>query len=579
MRMKAAWLLWLMPFVLAGMLLMMILGGFPDLGHDFPFFVPALLEGKWHVLHQGFTPMYYAPHFCGGSAVYGNPNDIFYSLPQLLVFVTDPMTALLAWVVLAMIAGYVGWQFFGRDVMRMNGAWAHVLAATMTAHGFFAMHAAAGHVQMAGMPLIGWMLWLLLERRTATGVRERRGTGWSHTKRAAVFALISGVIVYSAGYLTMIFFAMTALLLLPLLWIWPHAVPQRKELVARAAWCGCMAFLVALSKCVAVFELMRALPRSATFSSLPSIPAAMHYIVTALWAMPQDEALYAGLPSWLLHEYAMFISPAVIVGMIAGAWMLRKHTRRWDVLLYVMIVASVMILLVGGVPPVPQLLGYVPLMSSMRVSSRFLFVFTLPMILAGIAGLAAASAHVKQRTGNAVAIGLAVLTVIMFYAVNARPAAQVWRSMPYAPYAAMMDAIDNESLLSKPITTVVYGRTDFNGTTGMLCNDALLWWDRQKLAVLRPGPVTNIEDGHYNMIKPACYANDHENRCGGSMLIPVSDKENLERFTRGERTTWRQSVDQHIANWISLFALVFIAGALLSPLVLRRKTGTKRRKK
>ncbi len=570
MRMKAAWLLWLTPFVLAGMLLVMVLSGFPDLGHDFPFFVPALLEGKFHILHQGVTPMYYAPHFCGGSAVYGNPNDIFYSLPQLLVFVTDPMTALLAWVALAMIAGYAGWQFFGRDVMRMNGAWAHVLAATMTAHGFFAMHAAAGHVQMAGMPLIGWMLWLLLEQRT----------GWSHVKRASVFALLSAAIVYSAGYLTMIFFAMTVLLFLPALWIWPRAVPKRKELLSRAAWCGIVSLLLVLSKCVAVYELMRVFPRSALYSSLPSIPAAMHYIVTALWAVPQDEALYAGLPYWLLHEYAMFISPAVIVGMIAAAWMLRKNTRRWDILLYVVIVASAMVLLAGGIPPLPQLMRHVPLLSSMRVSSRFLFVFTLPMILAGIAGLAAASGHLKQRRGNAVAVGLTVLTVIMFYAVNARPAAQVWRSMPYAPYAAMMNSIDNDGLLSRPITTVVPDHTDFNGTTGMLCNDALLWWVKTPVEpALQPGPVTDIHDGHYNMIKPACYANDRENRCNGSILIPVNDKENLERFTRGERTTWRQSVDQHIANWINLIALIVIAGVLLSPLARRRKNGTKRRKK
>ena len=153
-------------------------------------------------------------------------------------------------------------------------------------------------------------------------------------------------------------------------------------------------------------------------------------------------------------------------------WMTRTAKEkkiRWNIIVYVTVFIALMLCMVGGIPPVPSLLRHTPLLSSMRVSPRFLFVFSVPMILAGIAGLAVAVRHMKERTGNAVAIGLTVLTVIMFYTINVRPATQVLRTMPYGQYAAMLDGINQNDGLRQPVTTLVPGFTDFTGTEKCDC--------------------------------------------------------------------------------------------------------------
>ena len=76
-----------------------LLGGFlwalnfsyPVIGHDFLYFLPHLLAGKWYFAHQGFLPFRFSPHFCGGLPQYGNPQDMYYALPQFLTLFTNKL--------------------------------------------------------------------------------------------------------------------------------------------------------------------------------------------------------------------------------------------------------------------------------------------------------------------------------------------------------------------------------------------------------------------------------------------------------------------------------------------------------
>jgi len=161
-------LLWLTPLLIVPPFLWLVMLAYPMVGHDLAVFFPLLIEGKWHVIHQGFTPLRYAVHLCGGLPVYASPNDVFYSVAQLTALFTDPLTAVLTGFVVPMLIGYGGWYLLGRDVMRLERTWAHLLAAVIVTNGFHVMHAAAGHLNFAGMPMIGLLLWLLLDvKRTA----------------------------------------------------------------------------------------------------------------------------------------------------------------------------------------------------------------------------------------------------------------------------------------------------------------------------------------------------------------------------------------------------------------------------
>jgi len=125
------------------------------LGHDYFYFFPKLLEGKWHFLRRGIAMFSYSPHFCGGFPEYANPQSMYYSLQQILTLLMDVWMAVQVTIGISMILGYIGWYRFGRDLVKLNVHWAHVLALIVSAHGFHFMHMIPGHVVFHSMPLIG----------------------------------------------------------------------------------------------------------------------------------------------------------------------------------------------------------------------------------------------------------------------------------------------------------------------------------------------------------------------------------------------------------------------------------------
>src|SRR3989338_2812294 len=144
-RDRYIWILLLIAFL--GLFLWSLNARFPSIGHDYFYFFPKLLAGKWHFAHQGLFPFRFAPHFCGGIPQYGNPQDMYYSLPQLFSFFFDLWHAVQLSFVVAIIVGYWGWFRFGKDIVRLPSPWAHTLALIILANGWYTLHMIVGHVR------------------------------------------------------------------------------------------------------------------------------------------------------------------------------------------------------------------------------------------------------------------------------------------------------------------------------------------------------------------------------------------------------------------------------------------------
>src|ERR1035437_6930967 len=111
----------------------------PMLGHDNPIWFDQLIIGKWHFAHQGFAPLRYSPHVCGGAPVYGDPETVYYSLAQALSLYIHPWFAMQICVIATLIAGYFGWFYFGKKIINLDKSWSQLLALVMVANGFIFM--------------------------------------------------------------------------------------------------------------------------------------------------------------------------------------------------------------------------------------------------------------------------------------------------------------------------------------------------------------------------------------------------------------------------------------------------------
>jgi len=204
----SSYLLWLFPLLIfLGVFLWLLNIRYPLLGHDVSAWLPYLLEGQWHIFHYGWIPMRYVPHLCGGIPVYGNPNDVFYSLVQLLMLAMQPWFAIQGAIAVTMAIGYVGWFLYGRDVLRFSSLWASVFALMILAGGFHLAHTAVGHMNFVPIPLLGLLLWLLFD--------QNRDTRKTLMLRTAGFSLTAAFVLYAGGYYTLVYFA----LLVPFLFL------------------------------------------------------------------------------------------------------------------------------------------------------------------------------------------------------------------------------------------------------------------------------------------------------------------------------------------------------------------------
>ena len=561
---------WLIPFAL--LLIALFCGlnaNYPMLGHDYFYLFPRLLEGKWHFLRQGLVPQRFVAHLCGGFVAYGNPNDFFYSLPQLLSFVMGLWPAMLISMGISLTLGYWGWYRVGRDVLNVPESWAHLLGLILLSSGFLYMHLLVGHFSFLTLPLVSWLLWLLFDRRPDDGRRL--------LARGCLFALTCAIMLAAAGYLMLLIAALAALFLLLFLLLGSSSPGgQLRSFGLRAGVFGLLALALSASKLTATYSLMRFFVRATPFDPFPPSMSVPRFLLHAFWALPQRASLFPqpAFP-WEMHEYSMFLSPVVAIGLIAAVVVLwqgrRKISRgRWSlvgvaVLLTLLFFAE----LTRGEGILADPLAHLPVFSSLRVTVRFLYSLQILLTMAAVWGLSrwAQSSRFADR-GNVIALAAAAITIIAFVLAY-RP---LWPnrdldiSLPYDRLEEEMTS--HPGFLREPISMVedVLHVSDFeplfSGSTGVGCYEPLFAHTSYGKPLVI-GPVGTVQNGGVNIYNPACYQYPEENHCQPGDRIAVDDRENFEHFLRGEATTWAVSKAQRLSDALSGLSLLGILGFLV----------------
>jgi hypothetical protein len=546
------------------------------LGHDYFYFFPKLLDGKWHFMRQGLSMFYYTPHMCGGFPEYANPQSMYYSLQQFLVLFLDMWLAVRLTILISMAIAYVGWYRVGRDLIKLNLHWAHLLALIITAHGYHFMHMIPGHVVFHSMPIIGWLLWLLFDRRQHS-VKEL-------IVKAAWFALATAYILYSGGYMVavMALFAVVALLPYELIL---HASDLRSRLkvfMKNVIACAIGGALINSSKLVATFSFLRYFPREVPFERLWDDTSILVYIFRALFALPQNNDLYweFGMGKWgAFHEYSFLVSPVILVGLGCSVYLLWK--RRSAILnhKYLLIVTALvsMILLMflmqlmQGYGWMVTPLEHLPIFRGLHVNMRWLYAFSFLPIITGVWGLQQCFARYSRNFVIAGGVVTIVAFVWGYYGIlhtNTLP-----RTLPYPEIIAALetqedymdldveDAFDMREMGHSGFIPLIFGGNH------IYCSEPMLLGTSNVPDTITVGPVMQESNGFLNMYNPACMVYPKANDCESGDRILASDKENLERFRTGQKTTWKMSPLQHISNWISLFTLI----TSLIIIILRKK--------
>ena len=549
------WVLLLIVFL--GLFVWSLNARFPMIGHDYFYFFPRLLAGKWHFVHQGIFPFRFTPHFCGGIPQYGNPQDMYYSLPQLFSFFFDLWHAVQLSFVVAIIIGYWGWFRFGKDIVRLPSPWAHTLALIILANGWYTLHMIVGHVVFHTLPLSGLLLWLLLERKSDT----RK----SLTAAAALFALVSAYILYSGGYFVLFLTGLGFLLFLPyeLALSGENLRSRLRVLLPRILACGIGALLIYASKLVAVGSFMRFFPRHVPFKELPTDVSTLWFIFKAFFKIPQTEMVF-DVQNVGVHDYSNFTSPVVLLGLFLGAILLWKSRaslqRAWKrplfLFLYSIFLLFFFMQMTQGYGFIMTILKDLPIFASLQVVTRFLII---PATFLSIIGVYSINRFLSPLFAHTASI----VTLLAFFVAYATLFSTNWigGTMPFdqvKPFIAK-----NRDFVHRPVTEVtdweaiVDFKHLFEGSTNIRCHEPLFGLHNEfQVENLHAGPIQEESEGFFNLSNPACFQYPEENQCVPGERIRIEDRENLFRFASGEEVTWKLSVLQHVSDYLSLAMLI-----------------------
>ncbi|HCI03325.1 TPA: hypothetical protein DE059_00180 [Candidatus Peribacteria bacterium] len=549
------------------------------LGHDFVYFFARLHAGQWHFARQGLNIFYFTPHFCGGVPQFGNPQDLFYSLPQFLVIAgMDIWRASQLSMLLTMSVGYFGWYLFGKDIIKLNKQWSHVFALIIIAQGFYLMHMIAGHLVFFGMPLIGLLLWIIFDRRECSVI--------SLITKASIFALVSAFIMYSGGYSVALMAIAAFVIFLPFELILNSSKGRLKALAIRLAACGLGAILINLSKLMAVWSFMRFIPRTMPFERFTD-GCPLEYMAKAFWAIPQMPELFSfiGMPDRATHEHSLYLSPIVLIGIVIGLYLLWKNKSKFKSQASMLVLSAIIALffinffaqLARGFGILVTPLEGLPIFKSLHINVRFLYPFSFILTAVGVYALMQWSSIKKNELIISISAGL--ITVIAF-AIAYYPlmkTEELPRVMPVKTHRELVGQY--QDFKDKDVTQMLMLKGGleelipiFSGSNHIHCYESLFW----QTDIFKSNPITGgapavQADGKFNIYNPACLQYPEANECKPGDRILSEDGENASLFLSGQKTTWKIPAWQRAGNWISLIALVGVLASLVVAGIRRSK--------
>lgn len=544
----------------------------PKIGHDYGYHLPRMLDGFLHQKLNGLEIQWYTPSFGGGLPAYPNPQDIQYSLPQLLMHVFNPWTSLMISLSSYSALGFLSFYLLLKEVCGFSKHSSLIGAVFILANGFLVQHVVVGHVGFQVFPLLGTILYVLFSRK------------FEHIHAGILIGIVSFVIINQSGFYIAFIFSLSLAIMLPLMYLTLPLLFDWRRISSVAFWSGLLALSFSASKLIAVYSFMRFFPREINdiydqtyllgISGLGLQLLGGMIIIPYLALTGRDlndlhiifqNATKSTSNIW---ETDISISPVLILILIYGGLHgLKNFIKRKDERKIVPSRFIATLLLILGTWLVVdfslakgwlfELLKPLPIINSLHVNVRFASAFIFPMAFAGAYVL---NRHIKIiNVKSNIFYGLLGLLTLLFLLLYLLPSENVFRKSSHInqPLAIYAQIEDGEKF---PINTI-QNLKDINVFKKQASNlknifEPIFGYDLEYFnPLVYPGLVFEMENGYYNMTNPASYVFPAENGLTSFERFRIDQEVELVLFVNRQQPRLNISTSQGIANGISMVSM------------------------
>ena len=552
-----------------------LFGDGTEIGHDYSYFFPYLLSGYYWFLNNGFDIPWFTPALCGGIPHFPNPQSLYYSVPQLLLLLVDPLGSVIATYYIFGVLGFVGAYALSSLISRRPLVAVFTGLAFMT-NGFFLARTQAGHLSFHAFMLLPGICYLLLHSATAlqTAAQPTNRVLNSLQKHAAASVVAAGVLlayfVHSGASVVVV---PTGLCLILILGLMSSGV----QVWVRLAFAGLIALCLCANKLVAVSQFMTLFPRDlyqlpGYGDLLTSIAVTFRGLTIPFSSAESNELLLNR--SFLFggeeFDYRIGVSLTIASGAI-----LFSRSVKWDKKLcfkggIVCLTCALPVLLNTYHPDWHATLKALPYFSSVSSLMRWNLVYLLPVILLASWVLN----RCYQRWGQMASLPIMLVIVVtigtpLMYGYKTAPRTYGTNTINSASVHAEQTReipviLHLEESLVNGFRLSVVGTGDAltRGVSQVVCNEPAFGYrlENFRFDPVFEGEVFAVHGGAHNFYRPDCLLFPNENQCVKGERFSLEASNELKQLVSWQPFEFQQPIKQIVANFVTIASFWLIFG-------------------
>jgi len=547
------------------------------IGHDYSLFLPRLLDGYiWAKNNSIFSIPWFTPSFCGGEPAYPDPQNIYFTLPQLLTAFFNPLQSVYLTVVLMSIAGYIGSYFTLRSVFRCTTSAATLGATLFLFNGFFIYRMIVGHLAFHAFMLFPWVVYFAF--REESQEHTSNNLIGSFAIRAILTALLASYWIFSGMVNLLVPIAVSGLIILLAKLYNRNLAPGFLKILLASMF---LFLLIVAGKLSAELYYLKQFNRSfyllpgteTIFDSLRMVLRSLFFPITS--NQPHyffiDEQWYLGRHEF---EYGLTFVPLIVLAFFILNFRNKLKgliSKSIDSRVQIAYAVSIFMLLL-----LPVALNYhqhewseflktLPILKNSSTLTRFITIYILPIsIVSSVLWDKAIPEGLRKTTFTAVLIVLVI-------GINAMANRTYYDNQPFIPnginaaYKKIKETgvvpqiqyigdIENSSLF---VEQAQIGADFTFGISRLKCYEPMFGYRLQKMPIktLHPGPIVDVIDNRLNLKNPSCYVFPDANQCSPGDQFMDTQKDEVLRFINYKSFPFKFPTRQLILNYVSLVAL------------------------
>lgn len=534
------------------------------IGPDFSYYLPIMQLNKQYFLNKSIIAPLFSPGFCSGFISYANPQDLYYSIKQLIFNFTPTFISYHLIFGVYSVIGFIGSYFLLNRSFALNSYTSILGAILFCFNGFFLVRFFYGHLGFIDFNLLPLFIFLIIQ---STKFEKNKNISY-----LLIGSLLIMSLIYSGSASILPYFLSSAFLIIFL--YYDFFKLNFKIFINLFISIG-IGILLGSSKIYLFFKVLINNPRELVTGSFDNIYSLILFFFNALFGFGSDFEISNSISSKFRienHELSYNISVIALILIIISLSNFQFVKKLIKTLLFYSAILIILALTMIN----EDFASFFYVNKFTVVPMRFLSALILPLILIAVLG----STKTIEKISHTIKINFNIILILLYLPLQILiiyktiffnfPVIEKYQNYKLSSIKSVALFVNKSNdRLEYPLT-----RNDliFSDISTLNCYEPLHGYLNEKmdiskfainevkefpdLNVMLINPYEGLGD-NLNFYKPSCFLFPEENSCKPYDHFKVSEKDDLKQFLNFNKFQYILPSNYKILNYFCLFFLMF----------------------